>query len=389
MEVSMLVRGQIVRTQALSRRQRIRPIDAARGSAMLFVFFSHFVEVFFKRYSIPVDLAYVITQIASPAFVSISGIVLGILFSTRHDKYPVTKFTFFWRGVFLLTLGRMMIFVAHIPMAGGWQEAARWGFMTDAIGFCIILGPFLMEKVNRYERLLLGVFVYTVTWGVILFWRPVSIHAIVLKESFFGSLGTAARFFTDVFPVLPWFGFYLAATSLGEFLADFIKQERLDRLRVTILRTALIALCLALSLFTIRSVLGRFLVGPIKSDVYALLSPWQKLPPGPVYFLFYGGWTFVLMFVLFRLQHTRVVGSYSLVVEVLGRNSLFVFIVQYFVYFALFPFVDFPKSSLWPLYFTISAFVIWGLALLWDVGQMNRYLVLPGLGSKNTEANKN
>src|SRR5512135_424436 len=104
---------------------RIRPIDAARGSAMLFVFLSHFVVAYLLRYHRSASLAWMFTSIASPAFISISGVMLGILFSTRREQFPTAKRRYVMRGIFLLTVGRVLIFLAHIPLCGGWREALR------------------------------------------------------------------------------------------------------------------------------------------------------------------------------------------------------------------------------------------------------------------------
>jgi uncharacterized membrane protein len=375
--VATLHTGRMSHPHIQTIQRRIRPIDAARGSAMLFVFFSHFVEFFFRRYHLPLDLAYAVTMIASPAFLSISGIMLGILFCTRPEKYPATKSSFIRRGIFLLTVGRVLIFIAHIPISGGWQEALRWGFMTDAIGCSILVGPLLMERLGRYRRVLLGMLMYVVSWGVAILWIPVDTPAMVFKEALVGSFGSGTRFYTDVFPILPWFGLYLAATALGEYLGDQIVGGREARLIWTTLRIGMIAIGSAVSVFAFRSLLERTFGDSISNQTHMLLSPLQKLPPGPIYLLFYGGCAFLMLFVLLRFHENRAVDRYSSIVEIIGRNSLFVFIVQYFVYFALFPLLDFPKPSLWPLYFATSAAVIWGLALLWDKGKMNKYLTIP------------
>lgn len=109
------------------------------------------------------------------------------------------------------------------------------------------------------------------------------------------------------------------------------------------------------------------------------LTPFQKLPPSPVYFLFYGGCALVLLALLLKFRHVRPVGLYIAATEILGRTSLFVFIVQYFVYFSLFVWIDPGPANLWPVYFACSAALLWGTALLWDKGNLNKYLIVPKL----------
>jgi uncharacterized membrane protein len=366
--------------QALSENRRIRAIDAARGSAMLFVFFSHFVEVFFRRHGLPVNLAYLITQIASPAFISISGVMLGILFSTRREKYAATRSSFIRRGIFLLTAGRLLIYLAHIPMAGGWREALHWGFMTDAIGVCIIAGPLLIDKVSKWGRVAFGLTIYFVSWVPALVWVPSELPLVLIRETLFGSYASDLRFYTDVFPLLPWLGLYLVATALGEYWGDELTQGRSESIGPMARRVGFTALACAGALVGARILADRLFPGSVDMTLRGLLSPQQKLPPGPVYFLFYGGWTFLLLFALMRCRRFRAVERLSAAAEVLGRNSLFAFIAQYIVYFGLFPLLVFPGASIWPLLFVTSVMVIWVLAYLWDKAKLNRYLTMPSFG---------
>jgi hypothetical protein len=349
-------------------------MDAARGTAMLFVFLSHFVEVYFKRHQIPLDLAYAIAMIASPAFISISGAIMGILYRTRGERFHQTRWRFIRRGLFLLTLGRVLILIAHIPLAGGWKEALRWGFMTDAIGLCILLGPIAMEALRGHQRALLGLAVYAFSWIVIMAWTPAGLVAGVVKEFLFGPFLLVSPFFTDVFPLLPWLGLYLIGTSVGELLGNFLVEGKHEKLMRTTLLTGLIALASSIALLGFRTLQEKVL-GVASIEVHLLLSPLQKLPPGPVYFLFYAGCTFLLLWALIRFQHILPVEKYSSIVEVLGRNSLFVFIIQYFVYFSLFAVVAFGPKFLWPIYFVLSAMAIWAVAYLWERGKVRWHLV--------------
>jgi len=349
-------------------------MDAARGSAMVFVFLAHFVEVYFKRHQIPLDLVYAITMFASPAFISISGATMGILYRTRGERFHQTRWHFIRRGLFLLTLGRALVLIAHVSLAGGWEEALRWGFMTDAIGLCLLLGPTFVEALRCHQRALLGLAIYSVSWIIILAWTPVEPFAGVVKEFLFGPFQPASRFFKDVFPLLPWLGFFLVGTSLGEQLGNSLVEGKHERLMRTTLLTGLVALGGSIALFGLRTLQERVL-GGASLELHLLLSPLLKLPPGPVYFLFYSGSAFVLLWSLMRFQHLGPVEKYSSIVEVLGRNSLFVFIVQYFVYFTLFALVAFGPKILWPVYFVLSAITIWAVTYLCERGKVHSALV--------------
>ncbi|MCC6397965.1 MAG: DUF1624 domain-containing protein, partial [Bacteroidetes bacterium] len=322
--------------QSSSEHRRISAIDAARGSAMLFVFFSHFVEVFFRRHDVPVGLSYLITMIASPAFIVISGLMLGVLYQRRKDDFGETKSRFIRRGFFLITVGRLLIYLAHVPFAGGWEEALRWGFMTDTIGVCIILGPVLMPKLSSRSRLGAGILLIGLSWVALQTWTPAGTTGVALKELFIGPFAGKLRFFADVFPVLPWLGLYLAATSLGEFLGKLLKAQGEEGLGRMVCRFGLGCIGIAVGVVLLRHLLQRMDAGLWGAEALAFFSPFQKLPPSPVYFLFYGGCALIMLALLLKFRHVRPVGLYIAAAEVLGRTSLFVFIVQYFVYFSVF-----------------------------------------------------
>jgi uncharacterized membrane protein len=365
--------------QTRSEDRRIRAIDAARGSAMFFVFFSHFVEVYFKCHGISVNLAYAITQIASPAFISISGLMLGILAVTRHQNYPATRSSFVRRGVFLLTVGRLLIYLAHVPMAGGWHEALHWGFMTDAIGVCIIVGPLLVGKVSAWGRAILGFAVYIVSWVMVFFWVPSMALLIFLKETLFGALGSDLKFYADVFPILPWVGLYLIATAVGEHWGEKMALQQTRDIGTMARRIGISALVIAGTVVAVRILVDALAPGSIDLALRAVLSPQQKLPPGPVYFLFYCGLMFLGLYILHRYQTVGLVDRASSFAEILGRNSLFAFIAQYAVYFGLFPVMSFSNPSIWPVLFLISAVGLWWLSYFWDRAKLNRYLTVPKL----------
>jgi hypothetical protein len=334
---------------------------------MLFVFLSHFAVAYLSVRDLPVTYLYAITMIASPAFLSISGVMLGILFATRGDYFEVTKARYVRRGIFLLTVGKALILIAHVPMAGGWREALRWGPMTDAIGFSFILTPFLVEKLNRHTRVIVGVLIFCVSWVVILLWVPHGFVPTLLKETFFGFFDySPSHIYADVFPWLPWLGLLLVATSVGEVMGGSISGGKQDKVIRMVLRIGILGIAVAALLFGVRVVLESSVVLPTGLNMHMLLSPLQKLPPGPVYSLFYGGCGFLMLFALMHFRDIRIVAQYSTIVEVIGRNSLFVFILQYFVYFSLFPILDIGLTLLWPLYFVISAAGIWSIAFLWE-----------------------
>jgi hypothetical protein len=107
-----------------------------------------------------------------------------------------------------------------------------------------------------------------------------------------------------------------------------------------------------------------------------LLSPFQKLPPGPVYALGYGGLGLAFLLMFMRLEE-HVPGSRLLsALGVFGRASLFVFIRQYFVFFTGFEILRPAYSPWWPLWLGAATIAMWLVAREWDRRGLNRLLTV-------------
>jgi predicted acyltransferase len=108
-----------------------------------------------------------------------------------------------------------------------------------------------------------------------------------------------------------------------------------------------------------------------------LLSPFSKLPPSPGFLIFYGGIGLLILAGFLWIEHSGIGGWYVRNLEIIGRNSLFVFVLQYFVYFTLLHEFHPGYTVLWPLIFLLSLLIIWVGAMVWDKRGWNRYLRLP------------
>src|SRR6202008_2746048 len=143
--------------------------------AMLFVCLAHFSDAYARGAS-GRDLDFAILQhvamLATPTFVLISGLLLGFLYRTPPEAMPTLKAKLFDRGLFLLTVGHLLIAVAHVPIAGGLGAALQWGFITDVIGFGLLFGPALVEPTTAKTRLTLALAAYTLSWIAVVAWRP-------------------------------------------------------------------------------------------------------------------------------------------------------------------------------------------------------------------------
>jgi hypothetical protein len=109
--------------------------------------------------------------------------------------------------------------------------------------------------------------------------------------------------------------------------------------------------------------------------VYLLSTPMEKLPPSPDYLLCFGGVALVLIALLLRFSAT-IPTAITSVLGAIGRSSLFVFMLQFFIYYTfLFALRPFPYR-LWPIALVASVAVIALPAMVWDTLDMNRFLSL-------------
>src|SRR5437899_12729419 len=95
--------------------RRVASIDAARGTAMLFVCLAHFTNSYFfpiGQENIGRNLV-AIGMVASPTFVTVSGLVAGFLAVTRRNSFADLRRKLIDRGLFLLVVGHLLL-----PFAG-------------------------------------------------------------------------------------------------------------------------------------------------------------------------------------------------------------------------------------------------------------------------------
>jgi hypothetical protein len=128
-----------------------------------------------------------------------------------------------------------------------------------------------------------------------------------------------------------------------------------------------------ISWYLLPSETGRLTAG---AAIYDVFSPWQKLPPTPVYFAWFGGCGMLLVStILWLVKHGRA-AWFIRAAAVLGRASLFVFILQFYVYYVAFHLLALPYTPMWPAYLLGSIALIWLAARWWDARGLQRYLTV-------------
>src|SRR5215470_13486656 len=135
-------------TFSASKSRRLDGVDAARGVAMVLVCLSHFMSVYFSVP--PTGLNGHIgslTLVASPTFIALSGIMLGMLTTAGDERSQVLRAKLADRAVFLLVVGHAVLMVASLSPAYLRQQPLRWfgpTFITDAIAVSILVALWLV-----------------------------------------------------------------------------------------------------------------------------------------------------------------------------------------------------------------------------------------------------
>ena len=350
---------------------RVRAIDAARGLAMVFVCLSHFGLEYFRRLDEPsiAKALYMVGMIGSPTFMLISGVMLGLLYETRRGRFDQHRLLLADRALFMLTVGHILIMVANMPRAESLSEALQRGFITDALAVALLLGPTLVARVSRRARVLFPVILFAGAWVLAIRWTPATAFDEVLRYLLVGSYPNDLPY---NFPLLPWLAVYLAASVLGQWIGEQLVRGQ----RRKVERSLLVWGGAAVSFVVLYKLCQWTLAFPSSPLLAVLASPWEKLPPSPAYLLFYGGLGLMLVAGALIVERRKLMEPLFEWATLLGRASLLVFILQFYVYYGLVLSLNLPYTPFWPLVFVASLVGITALAKVWDDGGNNRYLTV-------------
>jgi uncharacterized membrane protein len=368
-------------TPEKARAARIQAVDVARGSAMLLVFLSHFSIYYLREvagWSWHSRQAW-LTQGATPAFVLLSGMMLGLLRTKRGD-FASMRDRLIDRGLFLLIVCRPLIAVAHIAVSDDWRlPFIDQVFITDTIGVSLIVGSLLAGRLGDRGRLRLGLAILVMSWALEVLWSPDSGTTRLVKELLFGRLLGESLLYN--FPLLPWFGWYLVGSGLGAFVTRaHMEGGGRAAARVTF-RFAAVAAVIVIAAkaaeFPLKLAHGGDMT-TLAGRVASLLSLREKLPPGVTYLSFYGALAALGVGAVFRWgdrvgDSSRLAQAVWRWLAMIGRNSLLAFVFQFYVYYTAVHLL--PKPPLWtaPFYFAFTVALLGGMIAACDRLHLNRY----------------
>src|SRR5262245_19530892 len=161
---------------AMSSATPIDGLDGARGSAMLLVFLSHFAGVYYERAAPGSEhhLLTLVTLVASPTFVWISGMMLGVLYHRHRQDFASVRNRYVDRGLFLLLVAHPLIAITMWSHSGShaWSAALEKVFITDTLGIAFVVGSFLVSRFGPRALVWLGGALLVTAWLLLVCWTP-------------------------------------------------------------------------------------------------------------------------------------------------------------------------------------------------------------------------
>jgi hypothetical protein len=372
-------------TQAASARsgQRILPVDATRGSLMLFSCLAHFAWWIHEMYPQMSSALSGIGMVATPSFLLVSGAMVGLLCSTPARAGRDLKSQLFNRGLFLLTVGHILIALTEAHLNGGIGKTILGVTVVDEIGLCTLFAAFLVPHLASLAVCLRIAMFAAVTlllaWAANLLWIPVTPVGIAIKNLLIGGNVDSEHIGPYTAPTLQYMALYAMGLPLGHrfsaFTAGRIKGIRLAR------RFALIGGVLVIGSCLIR--LGRYEIDHLAvfqslphAGLDLTLKVTTKTPPSPIYVTFYCGMGLLLLGAAFWLaQRGHAMGKALLGwLAVIGRASLFVFVLQYFLFWTLPDLLGVTPNALCFMVFFGNVLLMYWAAMFWGRIRGNRYL---------------
>jgi uncharacterized membrane protein len=360
-------------------QRRIVAVDAARGAVMLFSCLAHFAWWIHASYPAQGDALAAIGMVATPAFLLISGAMVGMLCARNHRRGADLKSQFFNRGLFLLTVGHISIALTEAHLNGGLLRTIPGVTTVDEIGLSTLVVAFFVPQVAKPEvcrRLgLAAVFLLIATWLVNLYWLPGTNTELALEAAVIGGEVSSRAFATHA-AVVQHFAIYLLGLPVGHFFAHAIDTQMPERrIARRFAASGIVLVGAALALHFSRPALDLVLPGSAAA-VNATLRITQKIPPSPLYLLFYGGCALLVIAAMFHASGSARRASHAALawVAAIGRASLAVFVAQYFLYWTVPDLIGLHPNRWALLFFAANVLLIRLLAEVWNSARGNRWL---------------
>jgi hypothetical protein len=319
-------------SSASAPRGRVLPIDVVRGLLICLITVGH-GQILLNDSGSNRWLAFLIskaTNLGTPAFTCISGMLLGYFEQTRSDSRRIRR-KYFIRGLQLLTLAHPLIAAGTYPLR---EEASfgaaylRYWYITDTLAILFMALPTLLPWLSLRARIALGM-IGLISWKLVsLVPAPSSPVLLVLKEFFFGVSPQGVHLLGDTYPILPLAGLFMIGTVLGNAFARSRAEGTLEQF-VGHLRGKTALLILLSGCFVGLWIWGKLHSESVWGSYLKMLFYPDKLSSLLPFYL-------AILFLIFThvAVKTEIRGRFGRAEQVFslfGRSSLLTYVAQYFL----------------------------------------------------------
>jgi uncharacterized membrane protein len=355
--------------------ERMTGIDAARGTAMVFVCLSHVrVHFFDSSHELYLILTHV-TRLATPTFLMLSGFVAAYVLARGHARARITLFD---RGVCVLLLGHVLLNLALLQTVGLEQWIFGRTTVTDAIAVCLVTAA-LLPKLSSGALAAFGAALALASWPIAMTWAPESQAARYAGAVLF-SVRSEATTMTAA-ALVPYLGMFLLGMSLSRASHSLLEQRAFDVVARRLLTIGIPAISIAaLGIVTWHFAKNALPLDPeAAATVRQTFDPRSKLPPSPAYLLMYGGGGLLIAAVCLLNSSKGLLMPAVRWAATLGRASLMCFVLQDWLLNlipSLFGYSDIEDVTFWSVYVVAAILLLHRIATAWDGARGNRFLTV-------------
>ena len=362
-----------------SPSNRILPIDATRGAVMLFSCLAHFAWWIHAAYPDASSELSAIGMVATPTFLMLSGAMVGMLCAGAARSGRDLRSQLLNRGLFLLTVGHILIALAEAHPNGGFFNSMRGITVVDDIGLCTLVASLCVPQLARREfceRVALFALIgLAIAWLGNVFWMPHQLSTAALENLLIGGNAILEPHSAHT-PVLQYVALYVIGLPVGHYFARSVSEPLAPRVVAAQFFTIGVTLVgLAIPLRGFRHFYGGVAGGHAEALVMTLRVT-VKTPPSPGYLLFFGGCAALLVALMFRASTSDSPRTRAALdgLAVIGRASFMVFVLQYYLCWTLPDWLGIPVNRYAILVFVANVLLIRLAAGIWTHFNGNRWL---------------
>jgi uncharacterized membrane protein len=357
--------------------KRVVPIDAIRGMAMFFTCLAHFAGWLQDGYPQLGDFLARCGRIGTPLFLLLSGAMISFVQLREGRASKASRAALLDRGLFILIVGHLAIVLAGAHRTEGFQATLLSSFTIDAIGIACILVALLPTQCALRWAPGAAMLTFLLSWVTALSWHPTDSALIVMKQVLFGLLDGDLKTAHGYVPLLPDVAICIMGIPLGQLWARQVaRDDGFAMVGKWMLQIGLAAALTGLALKTMRVVFDLNDETDWSRVVVLSLSVYQKIPPSPNYLLFFAGCGIALSgLALLGWRRQRLTSALRILADV-GRASLFVYVAQFLVIWALPNALGITPDRYSGLLFLVELLFLWWLARCWNAIDGNRWYTL-------------